>query len=241
MKTGIRVLIAALLLAAALPAAASTFDISPIRAELGGRQRMAVLTLTNEDDAPVVVEMRLARWSQMDGADRLEDTLDLLAAPPVMQIPARGQQIVRVALRRAADPSRELDYRIIFQEVPRAAPQGFNGLRIALRLSIPVFVAPASGAAKGDLAWSGEWLSDGRLRVSATNRGTAHVEVTDFALRFGESAAPIPAIQSKYVLPGSTMSWILTPPAGIDRHAPISILGHSDQGDISAALAPRAS
>ncbi|NNM61603.1 MAG: molecular chaperone [Steroidobacteraceae bacterium] len=237
LKVCIKWLMPVIWLAAAQIAAASTFDISPIRAELSGQHRIQALTLTNVDDAPVVIQMRLVRWSQENGADRLEDTRDLLAAPPVMQIPAHGEQIIRVALRRAPDPSRELSYRVIFQEVPRAAPKNFMGLRIALRLSVPVFVAPAHGKAHARLAWSAQWLPGGKLRLSAANRGTGHIQVTDFALRFGASPLPATGISAKYVLPGSTMSWTLTPPAGVDHHAAVSIHGHSDQGDFSANVA----
>ncbi len=142
--------LAALLIFAALaaPATASTFNISPIRAELSGSHRTEALTIMNADDSPVVVQIRVVRWSQKDGAEQLEDTRELLATPPVLQIAANGQQIIRVALRRDPDSAQELTYRVIFEEVPQAAPKEFTGLRVALRLSIPVFVAPAHGKAK---------------------------------------------------------------------------------------------
>ncbi len=78
------------------------------------------------DDSPVVVQIRVVRWSQKGGAEQLEDTRELLVTPPVLQIPANSQQIVRVALRREPDGAQELTYRVIFEEVPQAAPQGFH-------------------------------------------------------------------------------------------------------------------
>ena len=236
-KIGIRRLAPVLLLAVAQGAAASTFNISPIRVDLGGIHRMGVLTLTNVDAAPVVVEMRVVKWSQQDGKDRLEDTRDLLATPPVLQIPAHGEQIVRVALRRAQDPELELSYRVIFQEVPQAAPKNFTGLRIALRLSVPVFVAPAHGHAAPKIAWAAHWLADGDLELAATNSGTGHVQITDFDALVGDAKTPLRAITSKYVLPGSRIVWDLKAPTDVDRHAAIKIHGHGDQGDISADVA----
>ncbi|MDE2305208.1 MAG: molecular chaperone [Gammaproteobacteria bacterium] len=235
MLRGLSVTFASIALAAAHLAAASTFEIAPIRVELGGARHIAVLTLTNVEDAPVVVEMHVEDWSQTDGVDRLQDTKDLLGTPPVMQIAPHAQQIVRVALMRAPDPTRELSYRVILQEVPRAAPKNFEGLRVALRLSVPIFVAPAHGKAQGTLAWRGKWLPDGKLRLSATNDGTGHVEVTDFALRIG-AAEILRNVAAKYVLPGSTMSWTLTPPAGLDRQAVMHLAGHSDAGDLSSTV-----
>ena len=151
--------------AIAAPAAASTFNISPIRAQLTGSHRTEALTLINADDSPVVVQVRVVSWSQKDGTEQLEDTRELLATPPVLQIPANGQQIVRVALRRDPDPAQELTYRVVFEEVPQAAAKDFTGLRVALRLSIPVFVAPAHGKANPQVAWESRWLSNGQLEV----------------------------------------------------------------------------
>src|SRR5258708_1440788 len=217
---------------------ASTFNISPIRAQLTGGHRTEALTIMNADDSPVVVQIRVVRWSQSNGAEQLDDTRELLATPPVLQIPANGQQIVRVALRREPDPSQELTYRVIFEEVPQAAPHDFTGLRVALRLSIPVFVAPAHGKSSAELAWQSRWLPNGQLELAATNSGSGHLQITDFEAQFPGSLMPLRSITSKYVLPGSRMRWTLTPPAGAKRQGAIPIRGHSDQGEFSADVAP---
>jgi fimbrial chaperone protein len=235
-----RTLIAALLIgaAAAAPASASTFNISPIRAELTSGHRTEALTIMNAEDSPVVIQIRVVSWSQKSGTEQLEDTRELLATPPVLQIPANGQQIIRVALRREPDPSQELTYRVIFEEVPQAAPKDFTGLRVALRLSIPVFVAPAHGRASAEVAWVSRWLPNGQLELAATNNGTAHLQITDFEAQFPGSLMPLRGVTSKYVLSGSRMSWTLTPPADAIRQGAIPIHGHSDQGDFSADVAP---
>jgi fimbrial chaperone protein len=235
-----RTSVIALLVCAALAgsANASTFNIAPIRAELAGGHRTEALTLVNADDAPVVVQVRVVAWSQKDGVEKLEDTHELLVTPPVLQIPANGQQIVRVALRREPDASQELTYRVIFEEVPQAAPKDFVGLRVALRLSIPVFVAPAHGKANAELAWESRWLPNGQLELAATNNGSGHLQITDFEARFPGSLMPLRGESSKYVLPGSRMSWTLTPPADAMKQGAIPIRGHSDRGDFSADVAP---
>jgi fimbrial chaperone protein len=224
--------------AIASPAGASTFNISPIRAQLAGAHKTEALTLINADDSPVVVQVRVVSWSQKDGTEQLEDTRELLATPPVLQIPANGQQIVRVALRRDPDPTQELTYRVIFEEVPQAAAKDFTGLRVALRLSIPVFVAPAHGKPSPQVAWQSRWLPNGQLEVAAINSGSGHLQVTDFEAQFPGSLMPLRGMTSKYVLPGSRMSWVLTPPADATRQGAIPIRGHSDQGDFSADVAP---
>jgi fimbrial chaperone protein len=230
----------ALLVCAALaaPAKASTFNISPIRAQLSGSHPTEALIIVNADENPVVVQVRVVSWSQKSGAEQLQDTHELLATPPVLQIAANGQQVIRVALRRAPDPTQELTYRVIFEEVPQAAPKDFTGLRVALRLSIPVFVAPAQGKANPQVAWESRWLPNGQLELAATNSGSGHLQITDFEAQFPGSLMPLRGVTSKYVLPGSRMSWTLTPPADASRQGAIPIRGHSDQGDFSADVAP---
>jgi fimbrial chaperone protein len=224
-------------LAAAQGAAASTFNISPIRANLNTGHRTDVLTMANAEDQPVVVQVRAVRWYQKDGQDQLDDTRDLLATPPVLQMGPKAEQIVRTALRQAPDASRELSYRLIFQEVPQPAAPDFMGLRVALRLSVPVFVAPVSGKAVADMSWEGHWSANGTLELTATNRGNGHFQVIDFEVQFSDPKDKVKGITSKYVLPGSSMSWTLSPAQDVKREGPVQIHGHSDQGEFCAAVA----
>jgi fimbrial chaperone protein len=226
-------------LAVAVPAAASTFNISPIRVQLSAAHRTGVLTLTNADDQPVVIQVRLLAWSQQNGEEQLDETRELLVTPPVLQIPANSEQVVRVALRRDPDASRELSYRVILEEVPQAAPDTGVGLRVALRLSVPIFVAPMHGDPSADLAWEAHWLSEGKLEVAASNHGTGHLQVSGFDVQMEGVKDPLRAITAKYVLPGSRMTWTLTRDAGTDamRQGSLVIHGHSDQGEFSAQVA----
>ena len=226
-----------MLCTAAAPACASTFDISPIRANLGAAHRTEALSIVNAQDSAVVVQVHIVAWAQKDGEEQYEDTHEVLVTPPVLQIGPNAQQIVRVALRREPDASVELAYRVFFEEVPQAAPPNFTGLRVALRLSIPIFVAPLQGEATAQLQWASHRLPDGRIELSATNRGARHMQVTDFAASAG-LAAPLHAEPSKYILPGSRMSWTLAGQPDALPLGAIVIRGHSDQGDFSADAAP---
>lgn len=222
---------------AAAPAAASTFNIAPIRANLGASHHTEALTLANAEDQPVIVQVKVMRWSQTGGEDTLEETRDILATPPVLQLAPKAEQIVRVALRKAPDAVRELSYRVVFQEVPQAPGKDFQGLRVALRLSVPVFIAPATGKPAADLSWESHWREDGRLELSATNHGNEHLQITDFDVAIGPDAAPLKGQTSKYVLPGSRMSWVLSPDASVKHQGPIKVHGHTDQGEFSAQAA----
>jgi fimbrial chaperone protein len=238
-KTLLRLLCIAACVAGAAPALASSFNISPIRVELASGRRTEALTLRNTDEAPVVVQVHVVAWSQKDGVDQFDATHEMLVTPPVLQLPGNGEQIVRVALRGQPDHSQELAYRVVFEEVPQAAPAGFTGLRVALRLSVPIFIAPTAGNAHADLSWELHALPDGQLEVAATNHGSAHSQVTDFEVQPSASAAAGPpalrGMTGKYVLPGSRMSWVLK--AQLTQvQGPYTIHGHSDQGEFSAEV-----
>ncbi len=224
------------MLAAAGPAAAGTFSIAPVRIELAGAQRTAVLTVHNDDAAPLVVQVSALNWAQTAGEEGYAATHELLATPPVFTLPPNGEQIVRVALRRDPDATRELDYRLLLAEVPQPIDKNFTGLRVALRLSIPVFVRAASPVPAA-LAWRAQWQDDGELAVSASNTGQTHQQVSDFTLHFAGSEGSARGVVSRYVLPGSTVTWKIAPPAGVARASAMSIRGASDQGDFQADVA----
>jgi fimbrial chaperone protein len=191
------------------PAHAGTFSISPLRVELSSRAQTGALTIRNQEAEPVVVQAEAVLWEQMDGEDRLTPTRDVLVSPPVFTIPANGSQLIRVALRRPADAQRELSYRLILTEVPQQESPGFTGLNVALRLSLPIFVAP-QGPASPRLEWSATRNAGGTITVMARNAGSAHERVLNFSIApAAGTAADIPQNVSAYVLPGQSRTWTI--------------------------------
>ena len=141
----------------AMPVSVSVFagslSVTPIRVELSNAQRSVALTVRNDGDQPAVVQSQLVAWSQDNNEDKLELTQDLIASPPIFTIPGGGTQIVRVALRRAADPGVERSYRILVTEVPGKAQPGFTGAQFALKISLPIFVDATSSAFAQPMDW----------------------------------------------------------------------------------------
>jgi fimbrial chaperone protein len=190
-------------------AGAGTFTISPLRVDFSATMGTAALTVRNEEAAPVVVQAEGFSWSQPEGEDALEATRDLLVSPAVFTLPPGGSQLIRVALRRAPDATRELSYRMVLQEVPQAASPDFTGLQVALRLSIPVFVSPLAASAPV-LGWSTHRDDDGSIRLTALNTGSAHVRIQRFALKGMDGKTALyeqPGLA--YVLPGASRQWTI--------------------------------
>lgn len=235
----------AALCALPVPAVAGNFSISPLRVDFGQDSGTAALTVRNEDSTPVVIQAEGFAWSQDDGQDALAPTRDLLISPAVFTVPPGGSQLVRVALRRALDPTRELPYRMTLQEVPPAVRQEYTGLQVALRMSVPVFVASAAPATPR-VVWHGQRNADGRLVVAARNDGTAHERVRGFTLKTADGAVTVfeqPVMT--YVLPGAERRWVIDNNNDIRTSAgstgsagagPLRLEGSTDRGAFATEL-----
>jgi fimbrial chaperone protein len=224
------------LAAVELPAAASTFTIAPIRIDLDAARPTEVLTIRSEDDTPVIIQVRAVAWTQRDGVDEYVETRDVLTTPPVLTLGAHAAKLVRVALRRDVDPVRELSYRLFLQEVPQASDSATGRLKLALQLSLPIFVAPANPAQDPPLEWSFRWLDDRSLQLAADNPGATHVHLSNVRVDFGDREPEVEVGAARYVLPGSRSSWVLARPAGIDRTRALHVHGSSDLGDFAVNL-----
>jgi fimbrial chaperone protein len=216
---------------------AGSFQVNPIRVDMSKGATTAAITLRNDGEDAIVVQSSVVSWTQENGQEVYAPTTEALATPPIMTIAPGGEQIVRVGLRRGPDPQHELTYRLYLQEVPPPPKPGFTGLQVALRVGLPVFVAPAAPSIRR-LEWSVQAGSDGTIRLAAQNTGNAHVQVSDFELRLpggGESIAHESTLA--YVLAGQRRVWTL--PLSPDRMKSVSELrlkAYTDAGEIDTAV-----
>lgn len=218
---------------AALGAAqAASFGVSPVRAELDAARPIASFVVRNQANVETVVQVDVNAWRQQDGADVLEPTGALIATPPIATIPPGGQQVVRVGLKHPATGATEQSFRVLLQEVPPPPPPGFQGMRMALRMSIPVFVLPATPG-KPALAWRAKRVADGSLAVAVANSGTAHAQVTSLQVTAADGKPLVPTPLSGYVLPGQSHEWRV--PANAARELRVS--GTTTTGAIDETLA----
>ena len=214
---------------------AGSFAVNPVRATLSAKQPVGSLVVQNNGSEPTVVQLETVSWAQQDGKEVYEPTKDILATPPIFTVPAGGSQIVRVGMRRAAEPGRELTYRLFLQEVPQTKTD-LQGLRVVLRVGIPVFVLPAA-AASPSLRWQAMRMADGSLRVRVTNSGNAHIQLARSKLMTtGNARALAEQDVPAYVLAGQTRDWVYKvnplPASGV----PLRVAAQTDLGDMSTEL-----
>jgi P pilus assembly chaperone PapD len=130
------------------------------------------------------------------------------------------------------------------QEVPPPLDPNFNGMRTVLRIGVPVFVSPGSvRKARIELKWHATAASDGQIRLSLANSGTAHVKITDLELTAanGTRSSGVQRM-STYVLPGHAHEWLLKIEGGVKTGATLRVRAHADSlGDQTANLTVDAS
>ena len=191
-----------------LPAFAGSFSVTPVRIYMTPRDRAVAITITNEGDSPVALQADLNTWSQRpDGTDELVLTEDMILSPPIIKLGPKARQVVRLALLKPADASRQLTYRLIVREVPEAtAPKGNTiEVPIALALSMPVFITPPPAKREMNCQAGREGAA---LAVTCANSGSAYAQIREIlVLRGDASSAPLARFEGgAYILPGARKS-----------------------------------
>lgn len=214
---------------------AGSFTVNPVRVTLSSSQAVAAVTVKNVGNEATVVQLESSSWTQHDGKDVLEPTSDILATPPIITVPPGGSRIVRVGLRRPADPQRELTYRLFLREVPPPQPVA-QGLRIALLISMPVFVVPPHPPA-AEVQWRAVRLQDGNIQLQARNTGHSHIQLGHLEItQAGAGTAIATRNMAEYLLPDNGREWTVlaksAPPVGTR----LSVTSLADIGPIKATV-----
>lgn len=205
-----RLLLALGLLLVATWAHAASLQVAPTRVTIQHDRGADGLMLSNSGADPVHAQVRVFRWWQQDGRDMLEPTDDLVISPPMLQIPAGGEQLVRIVHTGSPPPpGGERTYRVVVDELPieRTAPQG-PGLRFALRYSIPVFVVAAADAPPAASLVARLVGNAPDAAIEITNTGAGSAQLADLVLIGADGTRRVVAPGlAGYVMPGQSRQW----------------------------------
>lgn len=205
MMTRCRPFLAGLGLAAALAggaARAATLEVAPVSHELSAARPALSMTVTNRGHAPATLQVRGFAWTQDDGEDRLLPAAELMVSPPIFKLAPGATQVVRALVQGAAS-ERERSYRLLIDELPDDADG--VAVRVALRLSVPVFVKPA-GPGGPQLDWA---LSADARGVRIDNRGGSYQRVHQLSVLTADGRSLDAASPGPYVLAGAQRRWSL--------------------------------
>lgn len=227
-------LVAAACLAAVASAGAAhaqALTVLPVSIQMEPGQLATSLTILNQGTVESSIQVRAFKWGQAaDGSDQLTSSDDVVASPPIGTLAPGATQVVRLILRQPVQ-GQEGSYRILVDQIPPPAQSGT--VRIALRLSIPVFAEPATRA-NAHVVFRIERDAAGSSLV-AVNDGGRHQTIRDVALTTtGGGALKIASNTSPYVLAGTTHRWrIETPVTG----GTVDLVAHADTGTLDQPIA----
>jgi fimbrial chaperone protein len=215
-----------------LGSAQNSFTVTPLRVELGPKVPAAVVDVINTSAGSLTLQMQQRSWVQDEGRDGQAETRDLILSPVIFTLQPGEKQVVRIALRGVPDARRERAFRIFISEVPtpqlKVAPDA-SGFRVALRMDIPLFVAPLQPTAPEP-----SYALDAKgARLVVRNSGSAHIRYTDFViLQAGRKVAELPIFT---VLAGNERSFEL-PRDKIGAGGGLRVQAESNAGPIDAAV-----
>ncbi|WP_109480167.1 molecular chaperone [Paraburkholderia sp. C35] len=219
---------------------AATLQISPVMVDLPAGAISSGLTLRNSGDKPIYGQVRVFRWSQANGDDALTPTQDVVASPPLIEINARGEQLVRLVRTTPALDGAEQTYRVLIDELPEPDDTQANGVAIRLRYSVPVFVEAGNGQiGEPKLAWHIQ-RNDAGMTLVVENAGRRRAQIASVELvNSAGEAVEINKGLLGYALAGSGRQWQLSLPPATNLAGPLKIRAAINSVKTEAAVLSR--
>jgi fimbrial chaperone protein len=182
---------------------AGNFGVSPIRLDLGREARTGAVTVTNNGEQKIQLQLNLFEWTQGDeGKDSYEGSADLIFYPKVMVLEKGEHRIVRVGTKiPAAD--REKTYRLFIREIPQPDKPRGPQINVAIRFGLPVFVAPIKKDYQGLIEQLN--LSGGTLTARVSNTGNTHLLIQSVQIRSHDRL--IRELPGWYLLAGASRNY----------------------------------
>ena len=148
------------------------FRVTPIRLDFDRGAKSGVITVVNEGEEKLHVQMKAFEWTQdAEGKDQYVETNDIIFFPRMMTLEKKEEKILRAGIKIPAT-TKEKTYRLFIEEIP--VPRKAEGVNvaIAIRFGVPIFVKPFKEDAKGVIEKIE--LSKGVLNVHVKNAGNVH-------------------------------------------------------------------
>src|SRR5438309_7070207 len=134
---------------ASVACGAAEFSVTPIRLDMEPGMRSAAVTVVNDDEQPLRLQLKLMVWTQdAAGVDVYTESEELVYFPKLMSVQPRDRRLVRIGLKTPAGAS-ERTYRLFLDELPDSAQPSASGLSFTVRFALPIFLPAAESHARG--------------------------------------------------------------------------------------------
>ena len=191
---------------------AFSLSVSPTNISVYAPEKVARLTLSSEKLNSIDLQVQIFKWTQKDGQEILTPTRDVISTPPIVKVPAKGSQIIRLVRVATTPINGEESYRIITNELPQPTiflqKKGAQA-QMTMSFSIPAYFMSKDSNPKMEFA--AERLGNS-LSIKGTNSGNRHFKVKDLsieAIEQNKKAQTIDLIPPKNssILPQSSEFW----------------------------------
>lgn len=153
-------------------------SVSPVEMDVLWPQKMEMLHVENVGSEPTAFQIQVFKWSRMNGVERLTETKNIVATPPMIQ-EARSQKkqsirVMRVSTKPVID---EESYRVIVHEIPKRKlllQKNQVGAQLVSSFSLPVFFTNPKATPK--LVWIAQRKKN-RLILKGINEGSKHITI----------------------------------------------------------------
>ena len=226
--------VAAFLMAVAYsPAKAGSLQVEPVLIDVTTASAAAsTLTLHNAGTTPINAQVRVFRWSLVNGEEKLEPTDDVAASPPVLTLAPNGKNLVRIIRQSKQPVVGEESYRLMVDQLPDLSQQKNGAVNLMVRYSIPVFFGAANKKSP-TIAWSVAVKGD-KVTLSAHNTGDRRLRISALSLKDANGRSiSLGSGLAGYALGQSTKNWTV-PARGFAANGSASISAQSDGGPIQA-------
>ena len=217
------------------PASAASISVAPTTIDMTAPAAASQLTLRNAAKRPVNVQVRVFRWSQKAGKERLEPTTAVVASPPSTKMAPGQEYLVRVVRVSKTPVKGEESYRVFVDELPNKSDGAPNTVNLVVRQSIPVFFTE-EGVGAPKVTWT-VGRAGGRMMLTARNDGLTRLKVSDLSLSQGGKAFVNAKGLVGYVLGDSTMSF---PIGGKPSGSQVAVKANSNLGPFNATATVKA-
>ncbi|MCK9489733.1 MAG: fimbria/pilus periplasmic chaperone [Xanthomonadales bacterium] len=168
--------------------------------------RATRLTLRNTGSTPLMAQVRIYAWSQEHGEDRLHDTDQLVASPPIVELAAGEEHLVRVVRVGPAATGSDQAYRAVVDELPGDQSAEVSQVALRMRYVIPIHDRAAGAAAAGLQCR----IDAAPARLHCANPGGRAAQLGASRLLWDDGQElPLSSGLYGYVLPGAWRTWPL--------------------------------
>jgi fimbrial chaperone protein len=216
-------------------ARAASLQVAPILLQVVAPGAATTVTLRNTGSSPIATQIRVFRWIQEGGKERLEPTEDVVASPPAAGLRPGQDYVVRVVRLTKNLVGGEEAYRLLIDELPEVS-RGPRTVNFVVRHSLPLFF-DAQGSSKPEAAW--RVTQKGRtVSLSVTNAGDRRIRLASVKISSGAKSVSFGPGLAGYALGHSAMSWTAAASgSGLQPGAKVTISGQTEEGPFDAQVA----